>query len=116
MGTKKFQRWFLPEILPTVRHGDEIKRTNDLAKWVEGKEKAGGRTLAEKLMAETAEEARSPVGSLMWSEVERRLDVLIFRACFATSVWQARSYITQGHVKVNGYVVSCATRAASGRV
>jgi prophage antirepressor-like protein len=92
MGTKKFQRWFLPEILPTVRHGDEVKRTNDLAKWVEGKEKAGGRTIAEKLMAETAEEARSPVGSLMWSEVE--------------SVWQARSYITQGHVKVNGYVVS----------
>ncbi|GMK55115.1 hypothetical protein CspeluHIS016_0201710 [Cutaneotrichosporon spelunceum] len=105
MGTKKFQRWFLPEILPTVRHGDEVKKTNDLAKWVEGKEKAGGRTIAEKLMAETAEAARSPVGSLMWSEVERRLDVLIFRACFATSVWQARSYITQGHVKVNGYVV-----------
>jgi ribosomal protein S4 len=43
---------------------------------------------------------------MLFSEVERRLDVLVFRACFASSVWQARGYVVHGHVKLNGEVVS----------
>lgn len=42
----------------------------------------------------------------MWREVEARLDVLLFRACFTHSAYDARRMITQGHVKLNGKKVS----------
>lgn len=109
---KKFKRWFLPESIPTIRHnsgGESAKSVaakNDMAKWVEGKARAGGRTDAEKKAAALAKDAISPVGTLMYGEVERRIDVVIFRACLAQSVWQARSYITHGHVKLNGKPVT----------
>ncbi|CAE6492995.1 unnamed protein product [Rhizoctonia solani] len=38
----------------------------------------------------------------MLVEVERRLDVFIFRCCFATSAWQARQLVVHGKVKLNG--------------
>ncbi|WOO81342.1 37S ribosomal protein S4-like, mitochondrial [Vanrija pseudolonga] len=109
---KKFKRWFLPESIPTIRHnsGGEAAKSvaakNDMAKWVEGKARAGGRTDAEKKAAALAKDAISPVGTLMYGEVERRIDVVIFRACLAQSVWQARSYVTHGHVKLNGKPVT----------
>lgn len=49
---------------------------------------------------------RIPLASLMWREVEARLDVLLFRACFTHSAYDARRMITQGHVKLNGETVS----------
>lgn len=82
------------------------KKQNDLAKWVEGREAAGGRTLAERRLAQLQKDGLSPVGTMMFAETERRLDVLIFRACFAKSVWNARAYVVQGHVKLNGKLVS----------
>lgn len=44
----------------------------------------------------------APVGSLMFQEVERRLDVLVFRCCFAHSVYEARRLVIHGYVKLNG--------------
>jgi len=44
----------------------------------------------------------APVGSLMFSEVERRLDVFVFRCCFAHSVYEARRLIIHGYVTLNG--------------
>jgi ribosomal protein S4 len=43
-----------------------------------------------------------PVASLMFTDVERRVDVLVFRACFAHSVYEARRMIIHGDVKLNG--------------
>ena len=43
---------------------------------------------------------------MMFTEVERRLDVLVFRSCFASSVWQAKAFVVGGKVKLNGVVVS----------
>ncbi|KAH8925240.1 alpha-L RNA-binding motif-containing protein [Atractiella rhizophila] len=43
-----------------------------------------------------------PIASLMFKEVERRLDVLIFRACLANSVYEARRMVIHGRVKLNG--------------
>lgn len=51
---------------------------------------------------EIEEKGLAPVGSLMFSEVERRLDVFLFRCCFAHSVYEARRLIIHGYVKVNG--------------
>ena len=42
-----------------------------------------------------------PVGSLMFSEVERRINVVIFRACTAHSVYDARRMVIHGRVLLN---------------
>ena len=47
----------------------------------------------------------APVGSLMFVEVERRLDVFLFRCCFVHSVYEARRLIIHGYVKLNGVKV-----------
>lgn len=72
---------------------------------MEGRERAGGRTEDAKRAKKKEWDSRAPVGSMMFSEVERRLDVVVFRACFAVSVWAARQYVVRGHVKLNGQVV-----------
>ncbi|EJT50832.1 nam9 protein, precursor [Trichosporon asahii var. asahii CBS 2479] len=104
LPSKKFGRWYLPQALPVMRHNSakSDKRQNDLSKWVEGREAAGGRTEMNKRLAQLQKDGLSPVGTMMFAETERRLDVLIFRACFARSVWAARSYVVQGHVRLNG--------------
>jgi ribosomal protein S4 len=48
------------------------------------------------------QEELPPVGSLMFSEVERRIDVVIFRACLAHSVYDARKMVIHGQVLLNG--------------
>lgn len=54
---------------------------------------------------DSAMAALSPVGSLMFIEVERRIDVFVFRCCFSPSVYDARRLVIHGHVKLNGKVV-----------
>jgi len=44
----------------------------------------------------------APVGSLMFAEVERRIDVFIFRCCFAHSVYESRRLVIHGYVLLNG--------------
>lgn len=46
--------------------------------------------------------ALAPVASLMYEEIERRMDVFIFRCCFAHSVYEARRMIIHGRVLLNG--------------
>jgi ribosomal protein S4 len=49
--------------------------------------------------------ALAPVGSLMFGEVERRIDVFIFRCCLAHSVYEARRLVIHGDVLLNGVKV-----------
>jgi ribosomal protein S4 len=48
----------------------------------------------------------SGTNRLLWGGfyqmVERRLDTVIFRSLFATSIQQARQMVRHGHVEVNG--------------
>ncbi|KAJ6465130.1 hypothetical protein DFH09DRAFT_1225659 [Mycena vulgaris] len=98
INEKIFKRWYLPETLPDVRprrkiFGDDQGTLQEFAR----------RRQREK--DEDADEMRSglaPIGSLMFAEVERRLDVLIFRACFAHSVYDARRLVVHGKVLLNG--------------
>ena len=55
---------------------------------------------------EEASKGLAPVGSLMFSEVERRIDVVIFRSCLAHSVYEARRMVVHGDVLLNGRKVS----------
>lgn len=123
IGTTNFERWYLPPQLPSIHatptassssssssntasSGRSNSSNSDLSKWVEGRSRAGGRTDDEKRAKQKSQEGQAPVGSLMFGEVERRLDVLVFRACFAQSVWQAKSLVVAGKVKLNGRIVS----------
>lgn len=97
---KTFKRWYLPanlpDVRPTVSGGDDSLL---LTKW------ANKMTAVEKEIKRRGEEASkglAPVGSLMFSEVERRIDVVIFRSCFAHSVYEARRMVVHGNVLLNG--------------
>lgn len=45
---------------------------------------------------------RVPYMNQMWAPMERRLDMAVFRAMFASSARQARQFVTHGFVNVNG--------------
>lgn len=116
IGQTNFERWYLPSSLPSINAAasnsasgaaaGSSRRPTGINQFVEGRMRAGGRTdaLRDEKRKEVA--ARAPVGTMMFREVERRIDVLVFRALFATSVWQARAFVVQGHVKLNGKLVS----------
>lgn len=110
IAEQKFERWYLPDALPSI-HGSSrtpttSNRSQELARTVAGRSREGGRVETERSKAIKEKLSRTPIGTLLYREVERRLDVLIFRACFATSVWQARQLVVHKKVKVNGEVVS----------
>ncbi|OSC98861.1 alpha-L RNA-binding motif-containing protein [Trametes coccinea BRFM310] len=101
INEKIFKRWYLPDHLPDVRPSEatSIEATADLNKWAL-KDQAAEK--AAKLAEEEKRKGLAPVGSLMFSEVERRIDVIIFRACFAHSVYDARRMVIHGNVLLNG--------------
>jgi ribosomal protein S4 len=97
INEKIFKRWYLPTMLPDVRPrrpaGDDAGL---LARF------------AQREVARQAEESKkgmAPVGSLMFAEVERRIDVFLFRCCFAHSVYEARRLVIHGSVMLNGQKV-----------
>ncbi|ROW09359.1 hypothetical protein VMCG_02393 [Cytospora schulzeri] len=48
---------------------------------------------------------QTPYMSMAYAPLERRIDVAIFRALFASSTRQARQFVVHGAVKVNGQVM-----------
>ncbi|WVF71960.1 hypothetical protein IAT40_006770 [Kwoniella sp. CBS 6097] len=113
IGYTKFSRWYMPEKLPAIHESSSSGSGSgsgsgagsgglEINKWVEGRERAGGRSADEKRSKRKEKDSKAPIGTMLFADVERRLDVLIFRACFAQSVWEARRYVVQGHVKLNG--------------
>jgi len=100
INEKTFKRWYLPANLPDVRPAASV--TDDsllLNKW------ANKTSVVEKEIKRREEEASkglAPVGSLMFSEVERRIDVVMFRSCLAHSVYEARRMVVHGSVLLNG--------------
>ncbi|KAF8517507.1 hypothetical protein BU17DRAFT_49698 [Hysterangium stoloniferum] len=114
INEKIFKKWYLPATLPDIRSrkipkGDSIT----VAKWAKREDVA--ESMQKKQEEQQANIALAPVGSLMFTEVERRIDVFIFRCCFAHSVYEARRLVIHGNVKLNGKVHSNAnTRLAPG--
>ncbi|GAA5948091.1 hypothetical protein JCM3765_007105 [Sporobolomyces pararoseus] len=47
-----------------------------------------------------------PLASMMFAEVEKRLDTVVFRCCLADSVYKARQMVIHGKVKLNGQKVT----------
>lgn len=109
---RAFRRRFLPSSLPPLQQKESSDESSTSSNF-------GGRT-------RTDANDKIPLGSLMWREVEARLDVIVFRSCFAHSVYEARRLVTQGHVTLNGKRVSvrgegcfcpvCRSRTAGERI
>ncbi|KAF8499956.1 alpha-L RNA-binding motif-containing protein [Gautieria morchelliformis] len=100
INEKTFKRWYLPTTLPDVRpRRSALGGALSLVKWAK---RQGEADQMQKQMEREAKAALAPVGSLMFSEVERRIDVFIFRCCFAHSVYEARRLVIHGNVKLNG--------------
>ncbi|KAI6032648.1 hypothetical protein F5J12DRAFT_179911 [Pisolithus orientalis] len=101
INEKIFKRWYLPATLPDVRPRNRVPVADTLAL----DDYAGRNEQLERAIRRKEEEDRkglAPVGSLMMAEVERRIDVFIFRCCFAHSVYEARRLVIHGHVLLNG--------------
>ena len=94
---KVFKRWYLPDSLPDVRPRRKIFSGD-----ITDLELYARRKLEKQLEEEIEVKGLAPVGSLMFSEVERRIDTVVFRSCFAHSIYEARRLIIHGNVKLNG--------------
>lgn len=79
----KFKKSFLPESLPPIIGPVVIGRSGER------------RSVGEKV----------PLASMMFAEVEKRLDTVVFRCCFADSVYKARQMVIHGKVSLNGLKV-----------
>jgi len=100
INEKVFKRWYLPSILPDVRpkqavFGDDRNQLEMFARRAHAEKER-------KRLQEEEEKGMAPVASLMFSEVERRIDVFLFRCCFAHSVYEARRLVIHGDVLLNG--------------
>lgn len=98
-----FKRWYLPATIPDVRPKRNFKQEDEaigLARWARKDKPADA--AAKERGREAEEKTLAPVGSLMFTELERRIDVVIFRACLATSVYEARRLVIHGDVLLNG--------------
>ncbi|KIJ44313.1 hypothetical protein M422DRAFT_779403 [Sphaerobolus stellatus SS14] len=114
INEKAFKRWYLPTTLPDVRPRKVIPGDDTalLSRWAKRNDDVERIKKAEERASETA---LAPVGSLMFREVERRIDVFIFRSCFAHSVYEARRLVVHGRVLLNGKLhMNANTRLAPG--
>jgi len=105
---KIFKRWYLPETLPDVRPARHNAPASDdkaeLAEFARRKQRE------KDFEGEIERKGMAPVGSLMVAEVERRIDVFVFRCCFTHSVYEARRLVIHGDVYLNGKKVCFVVR------
>lgn len=98
INEKIFKRWYLPETLPDVRPKRKVLGDDKASL----EEFALRKKKEQDLAREEEKKGMAPVGSLMFAEVERRIDVFLFRCCFAHSIYEARRLVIHGDVMLNG--------------
>lgn len=87
---RRFRRWFLPTDLPRL---ENLK--------LDGASPASSSSKG----VEISGEEKMPIASLFLRDVERRLDVIVHRCCYARSAREGRAMVVQGKVKLNGVKV-----------
>ena len=98
MREKQWQRMFDTRI-PSVQSMDHRYLAQH-----DGSEQAAGRGSGLEVSPGLAKKnvPKTPYMQMVYGPMERRLDTAIWRALFASSVRQARQFVTHGGVKVNG--------------
>ncbi|MEK7605138.1 MAG: 30S ribosomal protein S4 [Patescibacteria group bacterium] len=93
--------------VPPGVHGKKPKRrTSEFGQQLREKQKAkamyGVLERQFKRLVTELEKKKGDTGELMLSLLETRLDNMVYRLGFAKSRFQARQFVSHGHVKVNG--------------
>lgn len=107
---RRFKRWYLPISVPRIDGGN--KRASSASNVllppsaVASGSGSGSNAVTMAAAAAARLDERLPIASLFVRDVERRLDTVVFRACFARSAYEARTLVIHGKVKINGERVS----------
>lgn len=88
----KFKRHYLPDGLPPI-----VADTTASARVPSTSSSRAGRDRDAAVPSN-----KVPLASMMFAELEKRLDTVVFRCCFADSVYRARMMVVHGKVKLNG--------------
>jgi ribosomal protein S4 len=98
---KQWQRMFTSRLNAVIPMEHKYLAEHD------GSELAAGRGsgLESKPEERPMKKMKMPYMAMTYAPIERRLDVAVFRALFASSARQARQFVTHGSVKVNGQKV-----------
>lgn len=84
---RRFKRWFLPTTLPSF--SPPLNKASFQSKG-----------------SDVLDTPTPPIKNLFVRDVERRIDTVVFRCCFAHSVYYARSLVLHGKVRINGHVIT----------
>ena len=92
---------------PPGEHGQKRRKVSDFGHQLQAKQKLKGYygNITEKQFRRLYEEAsrrRGDTAENMIGLLERRLDMVVFRANFVPTIFAARQFINHGHVRVNG--------------
>ncbi|KAK4056718.1 hypothetical protein OIO90_002270 [Microbotryomycetes sp. JL221] len=99
---QKFKRHYLPDSLPPI-----VAPTASSSSAPPSSSRTSSRPGPRRSPQEVAVDSQKvPLASMMFSTLERRLDTVVFRCCFAHSVYRARQMVIHGNVKLNGRRVS----------
>ena len=61
----------------------------------------------------TAARMKGDTGQNLIGLLEQRLDMIVYRAKFAPTIWSARQIVSHGHIRVNGVKCNIASRRVS---
>lgn len=89
-----FQQKWIAKRETRAYHGDEVTERQFKAKFFNSK--------LPTINSGSTQKPHPPVSVLTFAELERRLDFIVFRSNFASSVYAARQLCVHGKVKVNG--------------
>ena len=98
------------------QHGQRRKgKMSDFGLQLRAKQKLKGYygDVTEKQFKATYAEAsrmKGDTGQNLIGLLERRLDMVVYRAKFAPTVWSARQIVSHGHIRVNGVKCNIASR------
>jgi small subunit ribosomal protein S4 len=98
------------------QHGQRRKgKVSDFGLQLRAKQKLKGYygDVTEKQFKATYKEAdrmKGDTGQNLVGLLERRLDMVVYRAKFAPTVWSARQLVSHGHIRVNGVKCNVASR------
>ena len=98
------------------QHGQRRKgKMSDFGLQLRAKQKLKGYygDVTEKQFKATYQEAsrmKGDTGQNLIGLLERRLDMIVYRAKFAPTIWAARQLVSHGHIRVNGVKCNIASR------
>ena len=98
------------------QHGQRRKgKLSDFGVQLRAKQKLKGYygDVTEKQFKSTYAEAarmKGDTGQNLIGLLERRLDMIVYRAKFAPTIWSARQIVSHGHIRVNGVKCNIASR------